>query len=171
VTVTKKSSVLGGHVYVVEETDEGSHRVSKLPHDSDGTEQPEVYVVDCDYVCDCRAGDFGNDCKHVAMADGSLAGPETAKRSASAILEGYLDKIREDWPRAQVLSLLPLQHDRRVTAATALACGVLSEDASEKVVIWGEHQGLLIRLYCFKDRGRYRRALRAARNKSEERGA
>jgi hypothetical protein len=165
VTVARKTNILGGHVYVVEELDESSHRVCKLPK-AEGT--PEEYTVDRDLVCSCRAGDFGNDCKHVAMVEGDLEGLSTAKRHAVGLLEGYLDKIREEWPRAQIVSLLPYKPERRVTTATALSFGVLSAESAEKLVIWGEHKGLLIRLYCFKERERYRRALRAARRRNQE---
>lgn len=167
VGVAKKSSVLGGHVYVVEEADDGLYLVHKLPRND--SEEPEIYTVDADSVCTCRAGDFGNECKHAGMVDGSLMGLEMAKRRASDLLEAYLDKVREDWPRAQIMSLLPFKPGRRLAAATALAFGVLDDASAEKLVLWGEYKGLLIRLHCFRDRDRYRRALRKARTKHEER--
>lgn len=165
VVVVKKKNILGGHVYVVEELDEGTLKVHKLPTENEAAEE---YSIDDDGVCTCKAGEFGADCKHVAMADGSLVGLEMPKRKAARLIEEYLDKLREQWPRAQIVSLLDYKPERRIEVGTALACGVLDEKSAEKLTIWGEYKGLLIRMHCFKRRSRYRRALRIVRQRSRD---
>jgi len=159
---TKRKNILGGHVYLVEEVAGGNH-VHKVPNEG---EEGEVFLIDSeDGQCQCRAAEFGNDCKHQSMVSGTLEKEEISRRKAEEILEDYLDKLRASWPRAQVVSLLQYKRTPKVGSAAALACGVLSQHAAEKLTVWSEFGPLLIRVYCFKDRDRYRQALRAVRKR------
>lgn len=159
----KKKNLLGGHVYLVEEK-EGGDAVYKVPNEG---EEGEVFLIDSeDGQCQCRAAEFGNDCKHQDMVLGVLEKAEIPRKRADEILEDYLDKLREEWPRAQIVSLLSYRKTNMVGSAAVLACGVLSQHAAEKLTVWSELGPLLIKVHCFKSRARYRRALRSVREHS-----
>lgn len=126
----------------------------------------EVYTVDKDRVCQCRAGEFGRDCKHIEMVEGTFQGDDFPRRRADDLLDEYLDKVREEFPDARVVSLAQYRRDPKVTSATAIAYGVLGDfTESPKLVLWTRYKQLTIRLYCFRDLARFRRVLRAVRRK------
>ena len=167
VNVTKKpikKHLLDNHVYLVEERPLGN-AVHKVP--SPGTEEQAVVynILDDDGQCQCRAAEFGNVCKHQRMVNGTLEKELMDVRDADKILEDYLEKLRAQWPKAQIVSLLHYKRETKVGSAAALACGVLSEHSAEKLTVWSELGPLLIRVHCFKDRARYRKALSAARQR------
>ena len=158
-----KKHLLDEHVYVVEERARGNV-VHKVPA-PDTAEKAVFYNIDEDGECQCRAAEFGNTCKHQLMVAGTLEKPPMSLRAAEKILEDYLDKLRAQWPRAQIVSLLQYKRAREVGSAAALACGVLSGHDAEKITVWSEFGPLLVRVYCFKERDRYRRALQAVRTR------
>ena len=159
---TKRKNLFGGRVYLVEERP-GGNAVYKVPCEG---EEGEVFLIDEeDGQCQCRAAEFGNECKHQRMAEGTLEKEPISKKKAEEILEDYLDKLRAEWPRAQIVSLLPYKREASVSSAAALACGVLSQHAAEKLTVWSEFGPLLIRVHCFKERDRYKRALRSVRER------
>ena len=160
--IKKPKSVLGKHVYVVERRGDGNRFVHKVPNDG---ELPQVYEIDPDGVCSCRAGDFGGDCKHGAMADGSLEGNELTKRRATSLLEEYFDKIRNEWPKVRTSSLMSSISDKKIKVAVAMVHGAPHKTQADYLTIWTEFSGLLICLHTFKDYQRYRSAVRKARHK------
>jgi hypothetical protein len=157
-TKTKKKNVLGGHNYVVEEVENGCvvHKILKKGE--------EKYFVTSEGLCDCKAADFGNDCKHQELANGSLQSLEqVSRRRADDLVEDYLDKFRGDFPRGKFVSLVRYKSETELWNAAALAFNVFSADRSEKTTLWTEYEGLLIRIHCFRDKDRYQRTLSAVR--------
>ena len=154
-----KKNVLGKHVYVVEEL-EGGHRVHKILKKGE-----ENYFVTADGLCDCKAADFGNDCKHQGLANGSLQSlAPFQKARADDLVEEYLDKVvRDHFPKGKFVSLVRYKNEAELWNAAALAYNVFSEHRSEKTTLWTEYEGLLIRIHCFRDKDRYQRALTAVR--------
>lgn len=159
---TKKRKLKLKNVYVVEETPEGSlvHKITK-----EG-EEKEAYLVNGG-LCECKASEFGTECKHVAMANGTFSIEDPiARLEAEEILERYLDTVlRPEWPRARIVNLVAYRKDKAVGNAAALACGVLGDRSAEKLTLWTMSEGLLLRIYCFKDYKRYRRVLSNVRQK------
>jgi len=166
-TTTKKNGVLGGLVYVVTEQRDGTHFVHKLG--STGSDEVAPYVV-TDGQCSCKASAFRGECKHLSMVNGTLAGAEVPRYKAEEALDEFLEKIRGEWPRAKVVSLIEYAGGGRVRRAPAIATGVSPEHAAERLTIWGEHQGVLIHLHVFQDDERYQKALRQVRRR-DRRGA
>lgn len=158
-----KKHLLDEHVYVVEERARGNV-VHKVPA-PDTDEKTVFYNIDEDGECQCKAAEFGNTCKHQLMVAGTLTKAPMPLGEAEKILEDYLDKLRAQWPRAQIVSLLQYKRGGQVGSAAALACGVLAGHEAEKITVWSEFGPLLVRIYCFKERDRYRRALRAVRDR------
>ena len=158
----KKRKIRLKNVYVVEETPEGSlvHKIVK-----DGEER-EAYLVNGG-LCECKASEFGTECKHVAMANGTFEIEEPVSRlEAEEILERYLDKVlRPEWPRARIVNLVTYRKDKSVGNAAALACGVLGDRSAEKLTLWTMSEGLILRIYCFKDYKRYKKVLSKVRQK------
>ena len=160
-----KKVPISKNVYVVEEFGDG-HRVHKIKSES-SKDEAEVYIIDPNGVCDCKASDFGTDCKHVAMVNGSLSHGSFNRAHAGELLETYLEEVlRPQFPRARLVNLVEYKKDTSVGNAAALACGVLSDRSVEKLTIWTVYEKLLIRIHCFKDLKRYRRALSFVRRKA-----
>jgi hypothetical protein len=156
-----KSSVLGGHIYLVEHVRDG-----KLVHKvGDEGAEKQVYFVDRDGVCECPAGEHGRVCKHVSMVEGTLAGPELSKGKARRMLEAWLDKAREEVPTAKFANLLRFKKAETVGVATAAATKFDVGCAASRFTLWTEVPGLLIRVHVFKDPTHYRAALAAARTR------
>lgn len=155
----KTKNQLGGHVYIVQKTDEG-HCIQRVPNEGEGA---ETYFIDKNGTCNCRASEFGNSCKHQAMAAGNLRGPLLPKLDAGDILEDYLDQLRTEWPSANLVSLVRYKRATPLSSATALAHGVLAEHPADSFTVWAEFKSFLIRVHCFKNRDDYRRALNTVR--------
>lgn len=163
----RKKKLLGKNVYVVEEVPDG-HRVSKVPAPIPRPgEVLEEYLVNKDGVCNCKASEFGAECKHVGMALGTYSSDEKMDRDiAGELVDAYLDEVlRPGFPRARIVNLSKYRKPSLVGNAAALACGVLSDAAHEKVTVWTLYRGLLIRVHCFRDLERYRAALTYIRSK------
>lgn len=166
VGVKKKAPPIKKHVYVVEEIETG-HLVRKISNEG-STDEKEVYTVDKDGVCDCKASEFGTDCKHVGMANGSLTFGLVPKAQAEEILETYIEQVlRPRYPNARIVSLVEYRKDAELGSAAALMCGTLGESSAEKLTLWTiSPENLLLRIHCFRDLDRYRRALSSVRRKA-----
>lgn len=163
--VKPKSPPIKKNAYVVEEFGDG-FKIFKIESE-DSNSEVEVYTVDPNGICDCKASEFGTDCKHVAMTTGSLTFGAMPRDIAESILDTYLEQVlRPKFPRARFVNLLGYKKDAEVGNAAALACGVLSDRAVEKLTLWTVAEKLLIRVHCFKDLARYRRALTRIRQKA-----
>ncbi len=162
----RKAAPIKKNVYVVEEFGEG-HLVRKINNESSSDDE-ETYTVDPNGVCDCKASEFGTDCKHVAMTTGSLVHKFLPKGRAAAIMDDYIEQVlRPKYPRARIVSLVDYRQDLEVGNAAALACGVLDQRSVEKLTLWTiSSEGLLLRIHCFRDLKRYRRALSSVRRRS-----
>jgi len=157
-----KKQVLGGHIYLVEETDYG-YLVHRVPN---GEEAKVAYAVDRDGVCECPAGEHGRECKHVGMADGTFVGPAVSKGKARRTLEAWLNKAREEVPIAKFTNMMHFKKAESVGVATAIATKFDVGYDVPRFTLWTEVEGLLIRVHAFKDPARYRGALSAARTRS-----
>ena len=154
-----KKQTLGGHIYLVEETNYG-HLVHKVPN---GEEAKVAYAVDRDGVCECPAGEHGNLCKHVRLAEGTFEGPVVSKGKARRMLEAWLDTARGEVPDAKFTNMLRFKKAETVAVATAVATKFQVGCEAPRFTLWTEIDGLLIRVHVFKDPARYRAALSSAR--------
>ena len=153
--MTVAKSVLGGHVYLVYKS-EGVTVVGRAPREGEAAVE---YGQDEDGICSCKAGEFGGECKHDDMRKGTLGGPRYKRGKAELILQDYLDKVREQWPKARISSTLRHKRADMVDSATAIATGVLSEHSQPRFTLWTEVDGLVVRIHCFRDYKDYRRAV------------
>ena len=115
-TKTKKKNILGGHNYVVEEFDNGCtvHKILKKGE--------EKYFVTSEGLCDCKAADFGNDCKHQELANGSLQSLQTmSRRQADDLVEDYLETITLYDNRMEGVEVEELEDGRYLVALDLLS--------------------------------------------------
>lgn len=163
--------VLGDYQYVVERlgSDHHVYKMMGLPN-----EVPSSYVVADDLNCSCKAGDFGNECKHIKMVERSLRGADIPWRKALFLSRAYARSLSAQYS-AEVKVLL----DHRTPEATTdishlLVCGAIATEDRPRLTVWQEYGAesrLLMVVHAFWDPVRYERAVRAALAKLRAEGS
>jgi len=159
----RKKKLLGGHVYLVEDHDTGK-RVHKVPNKKD---DGGIYFVDKNGACNCKASEYENDCKHILLANSTLAGEPLRLRRAKQLVEDYLDKLRGEYPNGRLVSLTSYRESKEdVNVGVAVGYNVLSDLCqTDRLVIWTQFGPLLLRLHCFTQLDQFQRVLRNARKR------
>jgi len=152
----RKKGPLDDCFYVVEPL-VGGFKVHKL------SDEDRVYTV-TNGECQCKAADYGAECRHLAMVENTLQGQPVRKDEISSAFDSLLIRLREAFSGSQIVSTLDYEPNDVVTRVPALATALLNEFGGD-CVLWCGRGGILFRIECYKDQSDFKAALREARTR------